>query len=149
MHFLVERFRSLGIGWNERRLGESDALGLCRRFGITFLEMPLTTRGFYFRLQGKDHIAVDSGLSETQRTFVIFHELGHYLLHAPASGAAANFHRVGERTRTEREADLFALCALVPRDMVENSIFQEMPSGHDLEPEQIADRLEIYEVYGI
>lgn len=149
MHFLVERFRRLGIGWNERRLGESDALELCRRFGITFLEMPLATRGFYFRLQGKDHIAVDSRLSPAQRTFVIFHELGHYLLHAPTSGPAVNFHRVGIRTRAEREADLFALCAMIPADAVKDPSFQEMPAVHDLEPEQIAERLEIYGSYGI
>ncbi|HMT09328.1 MAG TPA: ImmA/IrrE family metallo-endopeptidase, partial [Pyrinomonadaceae bacterium] len=76
------------------------------------------------------------------------HELGHFLLHVPDSGATANFHRVGERTRKEREADLFALCAIMPMAKLANSSKQELVD-EGFEQELVAERLEIYRTYGI
>ena len=110
MRFLTEKFTSLNIGWNERRLTMVDLYRLCKRYRIAVQEMPLATGGFYYRVMGRDFIAVDSRLDEVRKLFVLFHELGHYLLHTPESGATANFHGVGRQTRKEREADLFALC---------------------------------------
>ena len=69
--------------------------------------MPLSTGGFYYRVMGRDFIAVDSRLPSAKKLFVLFHELGHFLFHTPESGATANFHSVGRRTRVECEADLF------------------------------------------
>jgi len=149
MHFLAEKITKLKLGWNERPLTEGDAVRICRRFRVTYQEMPLATGGFYFRLKGRDYIAVDSRLPAAQRMFVMFHELGHFLLHVPETGATANFHRVGERTRKEKEADLFALCALVPKSRVETSSPEDLIDETHLTAEQIAERLEIYERYGL
>lgn len=149
MQFLADKIRQLKIGWNERVLTEADAFKLCRRFKVTYQEMPLATGGFYFRLKGKDYIAVDSRLPHAQRMFVMFHELGHFLLHVPETGATANFHRVGERTRKEKEADLFALCALIPKLKIETMTADELVDETHLSPELIAERFEVYEKYGI
>lgn len=66
--------------------------------------MPLRIGGFYYRVMGRDHIAVDSRLAGKAKLAMIFHELGHFLFHAPDSGAMANFQGVGRRTRKEVEA---------------------------------------------
>ncbi|MBV9241654.1 MAG: ImmA/IrrE family metallo-endopeptidase, partial [Acidobacteria bacterium] len=119
MRFLLAKIESLGIPWNRRELTTQDLFRLCRRFRITVQEMPLTVGGFYYRAMGKDCIAVDSRLPEVEKLAVLFHELGHYLFHAPETGATASFHHLAGLTREECEADVFAICALLPRPLIE------------------------------
>jgi len=78
--------------------------------------------------------------------FTMFHELGHFLLHVPDSGVTASFHGVGRRTRKEREADTFALCALIPKSFVEQGAD---PSELGLDPELAAERFDLYTERGI
>ena len=148
MRLLADKISRLKIEWNERPLGEEDLYELCRRFGITVDERPLTIRGFYYRAMGRDFIAIDSGLRWPERLGVLFHELGHFLLHAPRTGPAAGFHGVGRLTRKEREADVFALCALIPKPVVETRSIDELLSD-GFTSEMIAARSEIYENYGL
>ena len=115
MQFIAHKLQKLKFGWNERSLTEDDFTALCRRFRISVTEMPLATDGFYYRVKGRDFIAINSRLKGARRLFVMYHELGHFLLHVPDTGATANFHGVGRRTRKEREADIFAICALIPK----------------------------------
>ena len=148
MQFLSKKISDLGIGWNERTLTMADAYRLCKRFRIVVQEMPLTTGGFYYRVMGRDFIAVDSRLAEPKKLFVLFHELGHYLLHTPESGATANFHGVGRRTRKEREADIFALCCIIPRPQIETRSAQDLiDDGHPIAI--IEARFKAYARYGL
>lgn len=148
MQFFREKIEKMGIGWNERPLGEDDFRRLCRRFRIKVTEMPLTTGGFYYRVMGGDYIAIDSRLSGPKRLVVLFHELGHFLFHVPDSGVTANFHGVGRRTRKECEADLFALCAIIPTVWVETRLPQELIDD-GFEPEHVAERFRIYSEHHI
>lgn len=147
MRFLVEKITNLRIGWNERPLNETDLYRLCKRFKISVTEMPLGTDGFYYRLKGRDFIAVDSRLSDHKKLSVLFHELGHFLLHTPESGATANFHGIGRRTRKEIEADVFALCALIPRCRIENDSIEELIDSFP--SELLGARHEVFRRYGL
>ena len=148
MRLLTDKISKLQIGWNERPLTEADFYRLCKRFDVRVIETPLHTRGFYFRLMGSDVIAIDCKLSGTAKLAVLFHELGHFLFHMPESGPAANFHNVGRRTRQEIEADIFALCAVIPKTLIETRSITELV--YDGFPaELIAERNEIYLRYGI
>lgn len=149
MQFLTEKIQHLKIGWNEREMTESDFYRLCRRFKIKVVEMPLRTGGFYYRVMGRDFIAVDSRLPGEKKLLVLFHELGHFLFHTPESGATANFHGVGRRTRVEREADVFALCALIPKQLIETKTLQELVDEDGFTHEVVAERLSVFERYGI
>lgn len=149
MIFLVKKIKELKIGWNETQLTEADFHRLCRRYGIGVQEMPLSVGGFYYRVMGRDFIAVDSKLAPARKLAVMFHELGHFLFHAPESGATANFHGVGCRTRKEREADIFALCALIPQPWIETRQPQDLIDEEGFSPETIASRYKILEHYGI
>jgi Zn-dependent peptidase ImmA (M78 family) len=144
MHFLAEKISKLKIGWNERALTEDDLYRICRRFKVSVIEEPLSTRGFYYRLAGRDFITIDSRLSGTNRLAVLFHELGHFLLHVPETGPAANFHRVGRRTRKEIEADVFALCALIPHTIIESRRIDELAADGTYPADLIAARHKIY-----
>lgn len=123
---LADRISKLNIGWNERPLDEPDFYRLCRRFKIKVTEMPLRVGGFYYRAGGRDFIAVNSRLSGIEKLAVLFHELAHFLFHSPDHGATANFHRIGRRTRKECEADVFALCAMIPRTMLAQRTASEL-----------------------
>jgi Zn-dependent peptidase ImmA (M78 family) len=148
MRFLTEKLSYLKIGWNERALTETDFFRLCKRFRIKVTEMPLSSGGFYYRVMGTDFIAVDSKLTGPEKLFVLFHELGHYLLHVPDGGVTANFHGVGLKTRKEREADLFALCAILPKNIIEDQTVQTL-TDEGFPAEMVAQRLAVYESKGI
>ena len=148
MQLLSQKIAQLKIEWNERELTESDLYRLCRRFKIGVTEMPLGVSGFYYRVMGRDFIAVDSKLSGPKKLLVLFHELGHFLLHTPDSGATANFHGVGRRSRKEIEADAFALCAIIPKRMLETRSMDEM-IDEGIDPDTLCERVAIYRRHGI
>jgi Zn-dependent peptidase ImmA (M78 family) len=148
MRFLTEKISNLQIEWNERELDLNDLYRLCKRFRVVVQEMPLTTGGFYYRVMGRDFIAVDSRLSGSKKLFVLFHELGHFLLHTPETGATANFHGVGRRTRKECEPDVFALCAIIPRTLIETRNARELIED-GLPPDIVAARFDALARYGL
>jgi len=148
MRLLTDKISLLCIDWNKRPLVEADFYRLCRRFGLTVHDSPMGVEGFYYRLLGRDFIAIDSKLSGLQKLAVLFHELGHFLLHIPRSGPAVNFHAVGHPTRQEREADFFALCALMPRPLIENRSQTEL-LHEGFSREMIETRLAIFERHNI
>lgn len=148
MRLLTDKIKKLNFGWNERPLTEADFHILCKRFNVRVIETPLHTRGFYYRLMGRDFIAVNYKLSGPQKLAVLFHELGHFLFHIPESGPAANFHNVGRRTRQEIEADIFSLCAVIPKISIKTRSFTEL-IYEGLPAAMLAARLEIFEKYRI
>jgi Zn-dependent peptidase ImmA (M78 family) len=148
MRFLSDKAHKLEFGWNERPLTEADFHRLCRRFKISVQEMPLRVSGFYYRLMGRDFIAIDSRLTGNERLTVMFHELAHYLFHTPESGATANFHRVGQKTRQEIEADAFALCSIIPMTFITD--LPDLTSLDESIPESmLRERIEIFKLHGI
>lgn len=147
MKLLAYKLSRLNIGWNERVLTERDFDRLCRRFRIRVEEMPLRPGGFYYRVMGRDYIAIDSRLAGPRKLAVQFHELAHFLFHTPESGASANFHGLG-RTRQELEADAFALCAIMPVTLLISRTPAELiDDGHPAD--LVAERLAVYERHGI
>lgn len=148
MKFIYERITKLGFGWNERSLTEADFYRVCKRFRVNVVEMPLRTNGFYYRVLGRDYIAINSRLTGTKKLFVQFHELGHFLLHMPESGATANFHGLGRKTRQEFEADAVALCSLIPGGMLGTDQLVNVAEDEAITAEMLAERLSILKRYG-
>ena len=149
MHFFLEKISSLRCHWNSKPLTQDDFYRLCRRHKVTVHEMPLRVSGFYYCMQGRHYIAIDSRLRPDKKLFVMFHEFAHYLMHAPDSGTTANFHGIGTKTRKEVEADAFALCALIPRPWIESRTPQELMEEDGFSPEMIADRLDLMQMHGV
>lgn len=148
MRFLSDKAHGLNFGWNERPLTEADFHRLCRRFKVSVQEMPLRVSGFYYRLLGRDFIAIDSRLTGNKRLTVMFHELAHFLFHTPESGATANFHRVGQKTRQETEADAFALCSIIPLSFLTD--LTDLSSLDESFPESmLRERIGIFKLHGI
>jgi Zn-dependent peptidase ImmA (M78 family) len=149
MFFSSRKFRQLSIGWNERRLNEADFHRLCRRFKITVEELPLRVSGFYYCMLGRHFIAIDSKLPPRKKLFVMFHELAHYLMHAPNHNETASYHGVGRPTRKEREADMFALVALFPKHLLEQHSPDELIRDEGITPDELAARYALFETHGV
>lgn len=148
MQFLSDKAHKLKIGWNEKPLTEDDFHRLCRRYKISVQEMPLRVSGFYYRLLGRDFIAIDSRLTGNERLTVMFHELAHFLFHTPESGATANFHRIGRKTRQEIEADAFALCSIIPLAAITDRNHQ-FAFDDSIPESMLRERFDIFERHGI
>ena len=148
MRSYFSKIRSLKIGWNDRQLDETDFYGLCRRFKITVVEMPLTTNGFYYCVKGKHFIAIDSKLDRIKKLLVMFHEFAHFLMHAPETNTTASFHGLGIKTRKEREADTFALCALIPKSFITNKDVSELVD-EGFSSDMLEERFALYRSAGI
>ena len=149
MFLLAETIARLKIRWNERPLTEEDFHRLCKRHKITVQEMPLRVSGFYYCVMRRHFIVIDSKLPPAKKLFVMFHEFAHYLLHAPFGTETASYHRIGHRNRPEIEADMFALCAMMPKDWVESEQFSELAEDAGLDIELVRERLEIYDRFGL
>ena len=149
MLLLVEKISRLRIDWNKRPLTEADFHKLCRRFKVVVHELPLKVGGFYYSIMCRHFIAVDGRLSPQKKLFVMFHEFGHFLLHVPEGPATANYHGIGRRTRKEIEADMFALCALIPRCWLESEELAELAGDAGMDLLQVRARIEIFDRFGI
>jgi len=149
MNFSHKKFTNLGIGWNERPLTETDFYKLCRKHKITAEEIPLTVSGFYYCVMGKHFIAIDTKLSPAKKLFVMFHEFAHFLMHAPNYNETASFHGVGNQTRKEREADAFALVALIPKIWLETRTPDELIADEGITADMLRDRVELLRRHGL
>jgi len=149
MLLLADTISRLRVPWNKRPLIEADFHRLCRKHNVTVTEMPLKVSGFYYCAMGRHFIAIDSRLSPQKKLFVMFHEFAHFLLHAPSGSATANYHGVGKRTRSELEADSFALCALMPLGWVSTGRLAELAADAGYDAEMIADRLAVFDRHGL
>lgn len=148
MHFYLGKINNLKVGWNERPLGEEDFYRLCSRHRITIVEMPLETNGFYYCVKGRHYIAISASLQRFRKLLVMFHEFAHFLMHVPDSSTTASFHGVGRKTRKEREADAFALCAVIPKFLIETRNVEELIDD-GVPEDMLRDRLTVYERWGI
>jgi Zn-dependent peptidase ImmA (M78 family) len=148
MRSYLDKINDLRIGWNRRPLGEEDFYKLCQRFNITVVEMPLETNGFYYCVKRRHYIAIDSRLTRLRKLLVMFHEFAHFLMHAPDTNATASFHGLGKKTRKEREADAFALCAIIPRSWIETRDAAEL-ADDGFTVEIMQQRIEVYRDSGL
>ncbi len=80
--------------------------------------------GIYIELNDTKIIFVNGNMYEPRKNFTIAHELGHhYLGHALTDGAiicdkSALDASNNERPEAEKEADYFASCLLMPKDLI-------------------------------
>ncbi len=149
MRFFLTKISALKSGWNERPLTEDDFYRLCRRHRVTVQEMPLRVSGFYYCMLGRHFIAINSRLRGYEKLFVMFHEFAHFLMHAPDTGTTANFLGVGKKTRKEKEADLFALCAIIPKPRLAPDLIEEMINEEGFTREMIDERIKLFHESGI
>lgn len=149
MIFTHEQTFTKKFGWNRKILSEDDFVRACKKFRIGCQFMPLRVRGFYYCVRGAHYIAVDCKLRGWLRPFTMFHELGHFMMHAPESGYTANFAGVGRNTRQEKEADAFAWACVFPLSLLMAKSNSELMEEEGYKPWMVKRRRKVYEQYGI
>lgn len=93
---------------------------MTERERITVHETPLRVPSLYAVDEGEAHIWLNNSISGWPRLYNAWHETGHHFLHVPQEiGSIVYFRRPDTpANKIEREADAFALLALLPLDVV-------------------------------
>ena len=130
--------------WNKRVLTDSDFARFCEDEGLRVVEVDnLETDtgepGLYIEHRGYPFIALDTALRGTRRSWVQWHEIGHYILHTP--GTQFFF---GCSSRIHNQANIVAACALMPRKLIRHSSAFSICEEFGYPTDLIELRFEIY-----
>lgn len=122
----IERLTNGILEINTRKVPPIQILNeIFKKHNILFREISESDEfcGIFFVKGNKKGIVVNSNLYDRRRNFTIAHELGHYFLDHPLGSSGtiicdtnAVFGR--DKPEPEKEADYFASCLLMPREMV-------------------------------
>ena len=137
---IPERLRKLG--WNRRVLTFADFERVCEEDNILIIAKHLPDDvGQYYIENGQDIIALEYDLRDPQRTLVAFHEYGHALFHCPG--------HFGHHSKTELEADIIAVAALVPKPLLYKLSPGEISEAMDYPLSLIWERWEFLRRFGV
>lgn len=155
MNLIVKELKRKYRDWNQRRLTEDDFHQFCDVNNIEVIEIPLRhgVKAILWFVEGEYVTTINSNLYGVQKLFAMWHEMGHFLLHSPNRTIGTYFwgdERIysHQNRREEKEADVFALCALIPLCDVIKKTFDDLLDEGFTE-KQISKRKEIYEAYKI
>lgn len=109
-------------GWNRRVMGEDDFDLICEQEGVHVLSLDIDWPGLYTLIDGLPVIILNPNVVPRSRPWVYGHELGHHLLHYGSSCAFT----YGGKEKAERQADLIASCALIPKHLLESTSLDEI-----------------------
>ncbi|MBC5580903.1 ImmA/IrrE family metallo-endopeptidase [Anaerofilum sp. BX8] len=99
------------------RLHTADPDELCAALNIRILPSSLVDlRGFLVRMKRSNLIFIADDLDDFSRRFVLFHEIGHFLMHREVNRIFMDSRTFFKTSPYEREADQFAVCCLYPDD---------------------------------
>lgn len=122
MKLSFERFGS--FGFNRRPLTEADFYRICKKYRI-IVEEHSVSNSFYMTCLGRHIIVIGKNLKGIRRLYAMFHELGHFFLHAGVSEEEA-FYFGHHKTKEEVEADVFATICLIPWNRIDDDSFLDI-----------------------
>jgi Zn-dependent peptidase ImmA (M78 family) len=138
-------FRNTPDEWNIKVHTLEDFYIFCAANSIIVHEdKPLERTGLYLIYEGESHIFIDSRLRGHEKTFVCLHELGHFLLHP----LGIQFF-TGMSSTVEYEADVVAVCAMIPRPLLRSHWPGEIVEEYGYEIELVEFRQEIFDIWRI
>lgn len=131
-------------GWNRRVFTQDDFDRFCEIGQVIVEERYTGFPGLYTRRQGQSVITVSPSVLPRARSWVLWHEMGHVLLHDP--GCAFMYEN---SQKLERQADLIAACALIPRPLLDELTLWEIHDEYRYAIELCELRQRFYEEIGI
>lgn len=90
-------------GLNERRLTKTDLETICERDRVTIVPQDVTT-SFYMSVMNRHFVVIPKRLRGLKCEFVIWHEIGHHLLHGGRDAGTQAFWFGLLEPRKEAEA---------------------------------------------
>ncbi|PYS52413.1 MAG: hypothetical protein DMF68_01505 [Acidobacteria bacterium] len=148
MILLAQVFRKLTSGWNKRPLTESDFYRLCKKLHVCVIEdgsYDMVGKGLYMVIESVPTIFINDKLKGLEKLWVMFHELGHHLLHTPETC----FFSESIQHKAQSEANLFAAVALIPEKIVRQMPLWEYYELDEFATRLLQIRLEVFELYSL
>ena len=109
-----------------------DPFEMIKGMNIILVNYPLEgVRGFYQYFQRNNIIYLDEKISDSERRFVLAHELGHMILHKKSNAIFMDTRTQFNTSKYEQEANLFAMELLLP-DQILNEYVQSGYSADQL-----------------
>jgi Zn-dependent peptidase ImmA (M78 family) len=133
------------MGYNERVFTDDDFDLICEQCGIYVTEQKIKWHGYFTVCEGTPAIVINKRLRGVDRLVVAFHEVGHYLLHAPGTAFFCN----GSVSKSEYEAQRFAAWALIPRPLMEDKTLSEIQEEFGYPTALMRFRQRIFDQSGI
>ena len=100
-----------------------DPFEMIKGMNIILVNYPLEcVRGFYQYFQRNNIIYLDEKLSDSERRFVLAHELGHMMLHKKSNAIFMDTRTQFNTSKYEQEANLFAMELLLPDQILTDYI---------------------------
>jgi Zn-dependent peptidase ImmA (M78 family) len=130
--------------WNIRVLTQDNFDHYCDQAGITVREVPLEQPGLYIPGNGRPQIFLNDELRGAERLFIAFHELAHHWLHPP--GVRMFF---GWAKQIEVEADIVAVCCLIPRTVLTHYWPSEIAELYGYPHDLVRLRCEVFDRWKI
>ena len=107
-----------------------DPFEMIKGMNIILVNYPLEgVRGFYQYFQRNNIIYLDEKLSDSERRFVLAHELGHMMLHKKSNAIFMDTRTQFNTSKYEQEANLFAMELLLPDQILD----EYLQSGYSTE----------------
>lgn len=120
MHTILNRLREFFPFVNTRPATENDFFDYCLANDVDVVFASEVRKGMYARFAEHDFIFLNSQLYGWPLRYVMFHEIGHQLLHVPGCGRDGS-HRFDDVTRSRHHAEAEAVAAylLLPATTLE------------------------------
>lgn len=143
MKLLIPTILEFLPGWNKKIYTESDALDFYAANGIISIETDLIDDlGEYRIYREKPFVLINKFIEARHRGWVLFHEIGHFILHPTT---CAQFSDAVIRRKIEREANMLAAVALIPAFVLKTKTFAEIQTDFNYHRKLILLRKEIYD----
>ena len=109
MNYIEKKVLSLVRKYNQR-----DPFLLSKKLGINVIENDLgEVYGYYTQINRIKFILINSNLSESEKRFVVAHELGHAILHSKITTPCLMHLKNINEIKIECEANKFAVQLLI------------------------------------
>ena len=91
-----------------------DPFEMVKGMNVVLIYYPLAgVRGFYQYFKRNNIIYIDDSLSDSEKRFVLAHEIGHMILHKKSNAIFMDTRTCMKTSGYELEADMFAMHLLV------------------------------------
>lgn len=132
--------------WSKRVLTEKDFFEFCAAREIIFCETDLVEGFGEYRVhQERNFIILHKYAIKNWRLWILYHELGHYLLHYPSTAGFSD----STTRKMDWEANTVAAVALIPLQLLKQKTFFEIHDEYNYPKQLIKLRVEIYQRLGI
>lgn len=140
----IKLYDLLPAEWNIRVFTDDDFNQICEVSRVSVFECEMQLEGAYCVYAGSPVIFINHALPWPRKLYVKFHELGHHWLHYPGVQFFLNTNN-----KVELEANIVAVCALIPASLLIKVSTQELTDDYGYPPELIEFRIEVFKTWGI